>query len=158
MPLTIVPINLREANDFVENFHRHNGRIQRDGGKFAIAVLDEQGEMWGVGIVARPLARTLDDGLTAEIRRTCVRDGAPRNANSMLLGRCWRIWEQMGGKRMITYTLSSESGASLRGAGFRIMGEAKGRPAGWFSEKYADQWRRTWTPAIGQQKLRWGKP
>ncbi len=30
--LTIVPVTLREANDFVQNFHRHNGRTSRDGG------------------------------------------------------------------------------------------------------------------------------
>lgn len=64
---------------------------------------------------------------------------------------------------MITYTLvdailDSESRAMLKGAGYRIMGEAKGIPLGWFSAKYADQWKRTWTPAIGQQKPRREKP
>ena len=35
--LVALPISLREANDFVEAFHRHSGRTSRDGGKFAIA-------------------------------------------------------------------------------------------------------------------------
>lgn len=154
MSLTVVPVTLKEANLFVLNFHRHNAPVQRDGGRFAIGICDDRGEMWGVAIVARPLARSLDDGLTAEVRRTCVRPNAPRNVNSMLFGRCWRIWQQMGGRRMITYTLTTESGASLRGAGWTVVGEAKGRPDGWFSAKYAHL-KRTWTPVIGQQKLRW---
>jgi hypothetical protein len=32
----------------------------------------------------------------------------------------------MGGKRMITYTLQEESGSSLRGAGYKIIGETGG--------------------------------
>lgn len=42
--MTIVPITLREANDFVEQFHRHNGRAPR--------VRDGEGgwEMTGQGI------------------------------------------------------------------------------------------------------------
>ena len=46
------PIALREANEFVRNFHRHNKPTQ--GGKFAIgAVYDD--ELVGVAIVGRPV-------------------------------------------------------------------------------------------------------
>jgi hypothetical protein len=34
--MNCVPVTLREANDFVEQFHRHSKRTQRDGGRFAI--------------------------------------------------------------------------------------------------------------------------
>jgi len=54
--LAVVPVSLREANDFVENFHRHNGRTNHDGGKFAIGC-STGSELVGVVIVGRPLAR-----------------------------------------------------------------------------------------------------
>ena len=117
--LTPMPLSLREANEFVLNFHRHNKPTQ--GGKFAIGCLHDD-RLVGVAIVGRPIARMLSDGWTAEVTRLCVAPNAPRNACSFLYGRCWRIWQQMGGTRMVTYTLQTESGASLRGAGWKIVG------------------------------------
>ena len=141
------PITLREANEFVLNFHRHNKPTQ--GGKFAIGALYDD-ELVGVAIVGRPVSAVLDDGMTAEVTRVCVRDHAPRNACSFLYGRCWRIWQQMGGKRMVTYTLQNESGASLKGAGWKVVGEVKPH----------DRWtqrggNRDWQPIYGQLKFRW---
>ena len=146
--LTPMPISLREANEFVANFHRHNKPTQ--GGKFSIGALFNN-EIVGVAIVGRPVARGMQDGVTAEVTRVCVSDNAPRNACSFLYGRCWRIWQQMGGKRMITYTLKSESGSSLRGAGWKMLGEVK-PGAGW--NRPARQ--RDWQPIYGQLKFRWG--
>lgn len=146
--LHVLPLTLREANDFVEQFHRHNGRTTRDGGKFAIGAAADHGLM-GVAIVGRPLARLLNDSFTAEVLRVCVLPQAPRNTNSFLYGRCWRIWQAMGGKRLVTYTLTTESGASLRGAGWKIAGEVK--PGGWDRKGRA----RDWQPIYGQQKFRW---
>jgi len=37
--MRIVPLNLRKANDFVENWHRHSARTSNDGGKYAIIPL-----------------------------------------------------------------------------------------------------------------------
>lgn len=148
--MRVIPVTLREANDFVEQFHRHSRRTSRDAGKFAIGASDERG-LWGVAIVGRPLARHLDDSFTAEVLRVCVRPDAPRNVCSFLYGRCWRIWQQMGGRRLVTYTLQSESGASLRGAGWRIAGALKGRTSGWASAGR----EREWQPIYGQAKLRW---
>jgi hypothetical protein len=60
----------------------------------------------------------------------------------------------MGGKRLVTYTLQAESGASLRGAGWKIVGEVK-------AMKEGDNWRkavsqkREWQPIYGQKKFRW---
>jgi len=143
-------MTLREANDFVTSFHRHSGRTSRDGGRFAIGAVDNDGELWGIAIVGRPLARMLDDGFTAEVTRACVKPEAPRNVNSLLYGRCWRIWQQMGGRRMVTYTLTTESGASLRGAGWKVVGESKGG-SGW-NRKLRE---RKWQPIYGQTKFRW---
>jgi hypothetical protein len=148
MTLRLVPITLREANDFVEQFHRHNGRTSRDGGKFALGAATDDG-LVGVAIVGRPLARLLDDGETAEVLRVCTKPEAPKNACSFLYGRAWRAWVAMGGKRLVTYTLQSESGSSLKGAGWSICGETQG--GGW-SRK---QRPREWQPIYGQQKFRW---
>lgn len=149
MSLTVVPMTLREANDFVEAYHRHNGRTSRDGGKFAIGASDGE-QLVGVAIVGRPLARLLNDAYTAEVLRACAVDAAPKGTCLFLYGRCWRIWQQMGGRRMVTYTLTTDSGASLRGAGWKIIGES--RPSGgWDRQGRARQWQSIY----GQQKFRW---
>ena len=122
--LRVVPCSLRKANDFVEIYHRHNLRTARDGGKFAIAVAVGQ-EIVGVAIVGNPLSATLMDGFTAEVLRACVLPEAPRNCNSLLYGACRRVWFEMGGHKIITYTLTEESGASLRGAGWTLADTVK---------------------------------
>ena len=146
---TIIPITLREANHFVEQFHRHSRRTARDGGKFAIGLSTSDG-LVGVAIVGNPLSASMMDGFTAEVLRVCVHPEAPRNSCSMLYGRVWRIWQQMGGRRMITYTLATESGASLRGAGWKIMGEVA-------PHKRWQNKGRDWQPIYGQAKFRWGR-
>ena len=151
--LAIVPITLREANDFVENFHRHNGRTSRDGGKFAIG-LEYAEVVVGVSIVGNPLSATLMDGFTAEVLRVCVIENAPKGSCSKLYAACWRVWREMGGRKLITYTLQTESGASLRGAGWTIAAKTKPVKEGWNKNDHLNA-RRTWTPVMGQSKLRW---
>lgn len=121
MLLEIRPITLRDANVFVAQYHRHN--LPTNGHKFSVACYDGD-RLCGVAIAGQPIARKLDDGLTIEIRRVCT-DGT-RNACSMLYGACSRCAREMGYKRVVTYTLVSESGASLRAAGFKDCGEAGG--------------------------------
>jgi hypothetical protein len=145
----LIPVTLRQANDFVEQFHRHNGRTSRDGGKWAVGVSDGE-ELIGVGIVGRPLARLLDDGWTAEVLRVCCREGKP-NCASMIYGACWRAWRAMGGQRLVTYTLQTETGGSLRAAGFKVVAECK--PGKWNREK-AGRFRE-YQPIYGQAKFRW---
>lgn len=151
--LVVIPTTLRVANDFVEQFHRHNGRTSRDGGKFAIGASDGT-EMLGTAIVGNPLSATLMDGYTAEVLRCCVRDHAPKGTCSLLYSRCWQIWRAMGGRKLVTYTLQSESGASLRGAGWHIVGECRPTPDGWRKDDHLNG-ARTWQPVMGQKKFRW---
>lgn len=146
--LTIVPITLREANDFVESFHRHSKRTSRDGGKFAIGCSDGE-KLCGVAIVGRPIARLLNDDYTAEVLRCCVTPDAPKNTCSKLYSACWRAWRAMGGRKLITYTLQTESGASLRGAGWHVIAECE--PCAWSRKSR----KRDWQPIYGQKKLRW---
>lgn len=122
MPLKIIPINLKDANAFVKAHHRHHKPVI--GYKFAVAISDES-ELHGVAIVGRPVARHFDDGLTLEVNRCCT-DGV-KNGCSMLYGAAWRVTRELGYKRLVTYTLQSESGASLRGAGWKVIAERKQR-------------------------------
>jgi L-amino acid N-acyltransferase YncA len=126
----LVAIPLDEANAWVERHHRHHRPVV--GHKFSIA-LAIGGEVVGVAIVGRPVARHYDDGVTLEVNRCCT-DGT-RNACSWLYSRAWRAAQALGYRRLITYTLPSEGGGSLRGAGWRCVGKAgggswssKGRP------------------------------
>lgn len=123
--LRVIPTTLRKANDFVEVYHRHSLRTARNGGKFAIAAVSEN-EIVGVAIVGNPLSATFMDGFTAEVLRTCILPNAPRNCNSFLYGACRRIWFEMGGRKIVTYSLTYESGASLRGAGWKSVAVIKG--------------------------------
>jgi hypothetical protein len=114
--MQVTPINLDEANAFVAMHHRHHYPVP--GAKFCIAVSDDQ--VRGVAIVGRPVARMSDNGLTLEVNRCCT-DGT-RNACSMLYGAAWRAAKALGYQRLITYTLPEEGGASLRGAGWQLLG------------------------------------
>lgn len=152
--MNLRPCTLREANDFVAAFHRHNGRTARNGGKWAVGI-EIAGELVGVAIVGNPLSASFMDGFTAEVLRVCVRDGQPKGANSMLYGACWRAWRAMGGRKLITYTLQSESGTSLKGAGWKVvaqLGESNVREN--WNKSRANE-RREWQPIYGQAKLRW---
>lgn len=152
--LMAVPITLREANDFVSAYHRHNGRTSRDGGKFAIGVADESG-LVGVAIVGNPLSATYMDGYTAEVLRVCTAPNSPLGANSFLYSRCWQAWRAMGGQRLITYTLTTESGASLRGAGWQVLHKTKDGHNDWEAKARMTGRARQWQSIYGQQKICW---
>lgn len=121
--MNVVPMTLREARAFVDLHHRHHRAPQ--GGLFAIGLADGD-EVIGVVIVGKPVARALDDDFTAEITRLAVLEEKP-NACSMLYSAAWRTARAMGYRRLITYTLKSEPGTSLRAAGWRVVGEVRGR-------------------------------
>jgi hypothetical protein len=142
--LTITPITLTKANQFVDLHHRHHSPVT--GHKFSIAVADETGEIRGVVIVGRPVARNLDDGWTLEVNRLAT-DGA-RNACSMLYSAAWRASKAMGYRKLVTYILSSETGASLRAANWRCVGECGG---GSWSRKS----RPRTDPNPTEKKIKW---
>lgn len=142
--LALCPLTLREARAFVVQHHRHHGAPQ--GGLFAIGVSDGT-SIRGAAIVGRPVSRLVaQDAFTAEVTRCCT-DGA-KNACSLLYAACWRAWRAMGGLKLITYTLDSESGVSLSASGWRLIGQAGG---GSWSRK--DRPRVDTSPTQG--KLRW---
>ncbi|NIR32908.1 MAG: hypothetical protein GWN84_27160 [Gammaproteobacteria bacterium] len=143
MSLETVPLTLSEANFFVAQHHRHHGPVV--GHRFSIGAAKD-GVIVGVAIVGRPVGRHLDDGWTCEVTRVAT-DGT-RNACSFLYGAAWRATKALGFRRLVTYTLDSESGASLRAAGWRVVGEVRG-----------ESWSRQSRPRVDkhptQAKLRW---
>lgn len=117
--LSLVPLKQADAKDFVREHHRHHKPPA--GSVINVGVRDREGELRGVAMAGRPIARNLDDGLTLEVTRCCT-DGAT-NACSMLYGAVRRAAKALGYKRLLTYTLESEPGTSLRAAGW--VAEAK---------------------------------
>jgi hypothetical protein len=120
--MTLVPMPLDEANAFVKKVHRHHGVVV--GHKFSLGAAKD-GEIVGVAIVGRPVARQRDDGMTLEVTRLAT-DGT-RNACSFLYGAAARATFALGYQRLGTYILASESGASLKASGWRLIGETPGR-------------------------------
>lgn len=109
-----VPLELREANAFVESLHRHHPPVHRD--KYRIGA-EVDGKLVGVVQVGRPVSRMLDDGKTVEVVRLCT-DGT-KDVCSFLYSRAARIAKQMGYEKIITYILVDEPGTSLIAAGWK---------------------------------------
>mgnify|MGYP002419169778 CR=1 FL=1 len=115
-------VSLAQANEFVRQHHRHHKPVA--GHKFSIGCA-ENGRLCAVAIVGRPVSRYLDDGFTLEVNRLCS-DGT-KNACSILYAAAARAARAMGYRKIITYTLDTESGASLRAAGWTNTGLAGGK-------------------------------
>lgn len=143
--LELVPISLKEANAFVERYHRHHRPVT--GHKFSIAA-SVNGEIVGVAIVGRPVSRYLDDGWTLEVNRLCT-DGT-KNACSFLYSAAWRVAKNLGYKKLITYILKSENGASLKASGWKCVGKCGGKCWTGIRRPQVDLY-----PA--QMKLKWEK-
>ena len=128
--LVIVPVTREIAMQYVEDHHRHLGKPTGTIFQIGCAKL-ETNTLCGVAIVGNPVARLINDGWTLEVNRCCT-DGT-RNATSALYGACWRVAKGLGYRRLITYTHVAESGESLKGAGWKIVGEVA--PQTWHRKK-----------------------
>lgn len=119
--LTHIPLTLAEANRFIAQHHRHHKPVV--GHKFSIGAVKSD-QLVGVAIVGRPVSRIRDDGMTLEVTRLTT-DGT-RNACSFLYGAAARAAFALGYRRIGTYTLPNEGGASLRASGWKLIGERGG--------------------------------
>jgi len=144
--LRIVPCTIGDARAYVRQYHRHHPPPVS--GLFAVAVAEGE-RIRGVAVVGRPVARGLDDGWTAEVTRVAT-DGV-KNGCSMLYGAAWRAARALGWQRLVTYTLETEPGTSLRAAGWRAVGEVRGRSWSCKSRPRVDR-----HPT--QAKIRWEAP
>jgi len=144
--LVLRPVSLGEANRFVADHRRHHEPVR--GHKFAIAVADSQGTTRGVAIAGHPVARLLDDGLHLKALRVAT-DGTP-NACPLLYAAVARAGAAIGSRRadIITYTLATEPGTSLRAAGWVPIAHTRGQA-----------WSRQSRPRVDHHpivdKIRW---
>jgi hypothetical protein len=88
----------------------------------------------------------MDNGWTLEVTRCCT--DQTRNACSMLYAAAWRAAKALGYRRLITYTLASEGGSSLKAAGWKVIHQTR-----------AQSWDRQSRPRVDKhptvQKLLW---
>lgn len=133
--LHVVPMTHAGANVYVERVHRHNGKLPTS--IFRVGVADGDGLVRGVAIAGLPKARLLCDGYTVEVNRVCT-DGA-YNACSMLYAACVQAARALGYRRLITYTMEREAGASLRASGWTQVASLD--PRDWGQERH--EGRRT---------------
>lgn len=141
--LVLQPLYFNEACVFIAEHHSHH--LPPQGWKFGIAVNDGE-KVVGVVTVGRPVSRFLDDGWTLEVTRCCT--DRTKNAASMLYGAARRATFALGYKRLITYTLVTELGTSLRAAGWKEIGRTGG-----------GSWNRSSRPRVDthplQTKILW---
>lgn len=140
--MEVRPIEFSVASAFVKAFHRHCKPTV--GHIFSIGCFI-RGRLVGVAVCGRPVARKLDDGATIEINRLAT-DGT-RNACSKLYAASRNYARAKGFKKVITYTLMSENGASLRASNFILEAENVGGKS-WSS-------CRSFVCPSGQLKKRW---
>jgi hypothetical protein len=115
-PTGLRPITLREGRAFIAKHHRHSAAPLA----WICGVgLEQDGELVAVACLERPKALALCDGYTAEISRVCTL-GAP-NACSRLYSAMARAAKGLGYRRVVTYTLATEPGASPKASGFRAV-------------------------------------
>lgn len=144
--LRVVLVSFRQASECVSRLHRHHKPSLSH--RFSLGVLDADGFLRGGATVGRPVAKAFNPSEVLEINRVAT-DGCP-NACSALYGGARREGMRRGFKRFVTYTLASESGASLRAAGFRQVARVR-----------AKRWSCPSRPRAAHpqlEKLRWEWP
>lgn len=144
----MIPLTIAAAKRFVGTEHRHHPVLV--GGLWALgAVVD--GHLIGVCVIGRPKARAFErnpvtEPALGEVTRLAT-DGT-HNACSFLYARARRVMQAMGYESVKTYTLASESGASLRALGLTPEARVRGRTWSCKSRPRTDK-----HPT--QDKLRW---
>ena len=116
-----VPLELKQANAFVDLYHRHHQPVVRDKYRIGASV---NGKIVGVVQVARPKSGMLDDGKTLEVVRLCT-DGS-KDVCSFLYSRAARVAKELGYSKIITYILDSEDGTSLKATGWHFEAKTTG--------------------------------
>lgn len=144
--LRVVPLELKEANQFVDLLHRHHKPAQ--GHRFSIGCVTPDNILHGAAIIGRPVARLAGHPKQILEVTRLVTDGTP-NACSILYAAAARIGKELGYNKIQTYILATEPGTSLKASGWKCEGEAGGGQ--W---KHTDgKPRRTDQPT--DKKLRW---
>jgi hypothetical protein len=115
-------ITQRRANAYIIQNHRHHDPVV---GSITQIGWFVSGELVGIAVIGRPVSRMIDHQIICEVTRLCTE--GYRNACSKLYAACARIAKEMGFHKIITYILESESGVSLKAAGWVCEGLAGGK-------------------------------
>jgi hypothetical protein len=121
----IAPIPLSVANDFVKKYHRHND--ERKIHKFSLGLYkksEDKDILIGVAICGSPTGISYNGKSFLEVYRVCVTEA--NNSCSMLYGRCTRIAKELGYEKLITYTLKTEPGTTVKASGFELETDEAG--------------------------------
>jgi hypothetical protein len=125
--IELKPIERDQARAFVDEHHEHNKAPL--GWRFGAGIWNGA-QLIGVVMVGRPVARMIDASQVVEVNRLCLRRDVPRelrwNACSQAYGWAAREAKRRGFSKIITYTLESELGTSLKAAGWQVDGRTKG--------------------------------
>lgn len=125
--LEVGEVDQKTARAFIKDHHRHNPPPA--GWRWGHGIYNG-GQLVAVAWVGRPVARRLDHTTTCDVNRLCVNpDLDPElvwNACSMLYAASAKEARARKYKRIITYTLESESGHSLEASGWVPVAKTKG--------------------------------
>jgi L-amino acid N-acyltransferase YncA len=114
-------VELVEANLFVDIVHRHHKPVR--GHRYTVGA-EHGGKLVGVATVGRPVARAVDQKFVAEVLRLAT-DGT-KNACSFLYAKAAQVAELLGFREIQTYILDTETGTSLKAAGWECVGQTAG--------------------------------
>jgi hypothetical protein len=144
--MKIKHVELKDANEFVTRLHRHHVPVV--GHRFSLGC-EKDGQLLGVAICGRPVARRTPGDRVVEVTRLCT-DGT-KNACSFLYSAAARAAKALGYSMIQTFILETETGVSLRATGWEMGHTTK-----------AEEWnrpsrggRRTDQPNC--RKVRWFK-
>lgn len=126
--MKIIHLELSEANELVARLHRHHKPDR--GHRFSIGALSGD-KLVGAAICGRPKARKTDYKTVLEVTRL-VTDGT-KDACSFLYGATARAAKSLGYSKIQTFILETESGVSLRAAGWVRSEEISDGGDGWHS-------------------------
>ena len=149
--LRVGEVKQKVAKEFVREHHRHNPPPA--GWRWGHGAYNGD-ELIGVAMVGRPVARMIDHTKVVEVNRLCVMESWPAglvwNACSMLYGAAVREAKKRGFHKIITYTLETEAGTTLKAAGFEV--ETKTAGGSW---NVPSRPRKDKAPTC--PKIRWAK-
>ena len=117
----IRPLTLGQANEMIEQLHRHHKKVV--GHRFSLGCYLGD-KLVGAVVVGRPVAREVPQYEVAEVTRL-VTDGT-KNVCSFLYSAAARVAKEMGFRAIQTYILVDEPGTSLRAAGWIKVGDTAG--------------------------------
>jgi hypothetical protein len=123
----VAPVEWQTARSFVEQHHRHAQAPRGWRYGFGARCADR---LVGVVTVGRPVARMIDGQRVVEVNRLCVDPDLDAalvwNVASQLYAAAAREAKRRGYERIITYTLETEKGTTLRAAGWTPVARTRG--------------------------------